>query len=105
MSWCADTDHGKIAKNTVLAVYWQPWVAGDAPKPFPVGAKLAGRLPSGVPFALDVIETDGDSAVVSFGATQWPMKRVEPGQLRFGPPSTPAGAPATYWVIGDEISN
>ncbi len=98
-SWVADTDHGKIATNTVLAIYRNGWISGMGPELFPAGVKLIGRLADGSPFTLDVLQTDGDVAVVLESGVNWRMERVDPAALRMGPPGTPAGAPATFWVV------
>jgi hypothetical protein len=104
-SWVADTDHGGIGTNTVLAIYRNGWVFGMAPELFPAGARLIGRLADGSPFTLDVLQTDGDDAVVSESSVNWHMQRVDPATLRMGPPGTPAGAPATFWVIRGPASS
>jgi hypothetical protein len=104
-SWVADTDHGRITTNTVLAIYRNGWISGTGPELFPAGVKLIGRLADGTPFTLDVLETDGHDAVVSDSGANWHMQRVDPSALRMGPPGTPDGAPATFWVIKGPAKN
>ena len=104
MSWRAETDHGQLAQHTVFAVFKEPWVDGSPAESLPAGVTLGERFPNGAPFTIEVVEVTADSAVIKTSdQTSWRMTEVSPKQLQIPTPSS-AGAPATYWVINEQVT-
>jgi hypothetical protein len=103
MGWRAETDHGQIATNTVLSVYFQPWGAGVVVPNLNVGAEIAVGFPNGAVANVTLIELQGAEGVIQLAnLTKWRIVHVALKELRF-PPAGTADAPTTYWVVKEAI--
>jgi len=99
MGWRATTMWEQVIPGTEFAIFKEPWIDGEQPTIFPIGAKLAVDFPNGAAAGVTAIAVANDEAIIELSnGTKWKIIRVARKELGV-PQVDSAGAPTTYWVV------
>jgi hypothetical protein len=104
MGWVAITPHEKLAPDTELGIFWQPWDPGGTPQRFPAGVDLTIDFAAGGGGAKVLEVTDGEATIHGQDNTRWRMEEVAVTELNYLTPAMiPRRAPATFWIVRERV--